>query len=483
LEINPEPSDLGPRAGLPATDPQIKLTIQSFNNLLYAYGIPDTTEDVAWLTALYANLPQTDPDVKGWSAKLVSRLVAGAAQGGANKGMWGPECVNPQYLDKIVAYDTKFVAKHITPLENEIRWETGARAKGRLQQELQAKQRLYEQWQKVYLTWAMAGSSAQNPRGKTVIPASTEDQKNFIFNYSLQVPGQIQDPYHFQFTDLESTCIALLALGEARAAGILPDRTLTPADDRNKAMAKPLDVREQLSDCYRTLKGLRQRSGGWDSCYSAMYHNSCREIPYTSAIPKDAYDKLKAENHWAYNVMGLAGMEYLAGIIGGTEAQRIRKETADYQVKLIQWLLDHTAELDLSHAPAKGDILYFLADVIGSRNPDAQFLWQQLGASGLGEAEDIAMLDVIDDYNSHSARMSLDAERDYFSANKIRPEDLGAEEAANPAAVETMRLHRIRTLGERASLVYFLAKGIRPPVFAAVTSATGTGSSAARHFR
>ena len=464
------------KAGLPATDPQIKLIVQSFNNLLFGYGIPDTTEDVAWLTAVYSNLPQSDPDVKGWSGKLVSKLVSGAAQIGDHKGMWGPVCVNPKYVDELVAFDMKFVAKNITPLENEVRMENGARAKARLQQELAARERLYDQWQQVYLTWAMAGTSAQNPRGQTTIPANTDDQKDHIFNYSLQVPGLVQDAYHFQFTDIDSTCIALFALSEAQAAGILPDRTLVPTDNRGKALAKPVEVRKQLAACCETLKSLRLRTGGWDSCYSSIYQSICREIAYAATFPKDGYGKSKSENHWAFNVMGLAAMEYLARIAGGAEAERMRKESAEYQVTLIQWLLDHTAELDLPNAPASGDMLYFLADVIGSRDPDSQFLWQQIGAIGLGESADIAMLDVIDPYDSSSARMSLQTEQEYYKAHPLNPEVAGTEEAANPAAVETMRQHRIRSLSQRAAITYFLAKGVRQPVFAAVKTASGNGT-------
>jgi len=285
------------KAGLPATDPQIQLTIESFTNLLSAYGIPDTTKDVAWLTALFANLPQDNPAVKEWSEKLVSRLVSGSAQVGDNLGMWGPVCINPKYLDEIFDYDMKFLAKNITPLKNELLMENRERQKIRLEQELQAKEQLHEQWQKAYLTWAMVGTSAQNPRGQTVIPADTDMQQNLIFNYSLKVPGQAQDACHFQFTDLESTSIALMALSEAQAAGILPKLTLTPTNERKKDLAKPLDVQNQLSACYQTLNRLRQKTGGWDSCYSAKYHNTCREITYASTLPKNLYDNIKSENH------------------------------------------------------------------------------------------------------------------------------------------------------------------------------------------
>lgn len=464
------------KAGLPATDPQIQLIIQSFSNLLMAYGIPDTTKDVAWLTALYANLPQDDPIIKEWTEKLVSRLVAGSAQVGDNPGMWGPVCINPKYLDEILDYDAKFAAKHITPLKNDLLMESRDRHKIKLTQELQVKEQLYEQWQKTYLTWAMIGTSAQNPRGQTIIPADTDAQQNLIFNYSLKVPGQAQDGLHFQFTDLESTCIALMALSEIHAAGILPKFTLAPTNERQKELAKPVDVQNQLASCYQTLNRLRRKTGGWDSCYSVKYHNTCREITFTSTLPRNLYDQIKSEDHWAYNVMGIAGMEYLARVIGGPTAQRIRKETSDYQLQLVQWLLEHTADLDIPGAPAKGDILYFLADMIGNRNPDAQFLRQQIGAMGLSRSEKLSMLDGLEGYHSHSARMALDAEGEYFRSDKVRPEDVGIEEAADPNKVQSMMLYRVKDLSERASFTYFIAKGVRQPVFAAVKSGSVNGT-------
>ncbi len=274
------------KAGLPATDPQFQLILQSIHQMLHSYGIPDNTQDVAWLTALYANLPQDDPAVKEWSGKLITRLVTGAAQLGNNRGMWGPVCVNPLYLAEILDFDAKYTAKYITPLQQDLAMEQRERSKERIQEKLTEKQVFYEKWQRIYMTWAMAGTTAEMPRAVTMIPSDSDGHLNSVFNSSLKVPGLVQDPYHFEFTDLESTCIALMALSEVSAAGRMPVLTEVPTDDRGKGMVKPLDVKTQLALSYQTLKRLRQSGGGWDSCFSVKLHKACRDIPYTSCHPR-----------------------------------------------------------------------------------------------------------------------------------------------------------------------------------------------------
>jgi hypothetical protein len=452
------------KAGLPADDPQIQLIYRSFNNLLFAYGIPDTTADVAWLAALYANLPQEDPTVKEWTARLASRLVAGAVQTGDRRGMWGPVCIHPEYVDEMVDYDAKYLAKYITPLQGEIRMEANESRKKRLQQDFNEKQKLYEDWQREYLTWAMAGSAANFPRKMTTLPAETENQRDLFFSYSLQVPGLVQDPYHFQFTDLESTCIALFALNEVHAIGALPEKTLVPLDQRKKPMGKPVDVAETLKACHETLRKLRLADGGWNSCYSGKFHNQCRNIPYSSVLPKNLYDAILPEEHWAYRLMGLAAMDYLAKVVGGSTAQRIREESASAHAGLIKSLLERSAPIDFQTAPGREILRYFLADVIGSRNPDSRFLWQMIGEMGLQESVDIEKLDPMEAYNSHSARAALEAEQKHVIANGSLLESWGME--ADRA--DTMKMSGIRSLSERASITYFLAKGIRPPIFAAI---------------
>lgn len=177
------------KAGLPAEDPQVKLIIRSFHNILYAYGIPDNTADVAWLLALYANLPGDDPHVKEWMPRLISRLVSGASQTGSHSGMWGAVCIHPGFVDELVNSDNRFVAKYLTPLQNEIRMERNERSKNRMEKDYFEKEKIHKDWQIEYMTWAMAGSSANTPRKPTTIPAVTERQKELFFSIRSRFRG------------------------------------------------------------------------------------------------------------------------------------------------------------------------------------------------------------------------------------------------------------------------------------------------------
>jgi hypothetical protein len=463
------------KGGLPATDPQFKMLLGSIHTALDAYGIPDHTYDVAWLTALYANLPKDDPKVQEWSGKLVSKLVAGAAQLGTHKGLWGPLCINPQYMNEIFDFDSKYTAKYITPLQQDLALEQRERSKERIQEKLTEKETLHQKWQTVYMTWAMSGNNASSCRAENTIPSETGGAQHFVFNSSAKIPGLVLDPFHFAFTDIESTCVALMALSEASAAGMIPQMTITPTDDRGKALAKPIDVKTQLATCYQTLKQLRHPTGGWDSCFSALHHKVCRDIPYTSIIPQDTFDKLPSADHWAYHVMGQMSLEYLARIIGGETGQRIKQETAQDQARLMETLLETLRDNALHNAPAKDNLVYFLADLIESRNPDARFLWQQVGVMLLNEPEDLARLEWMESHDSYAAQVALAAEHEFFKNAKLDPEVAQLEPSSNPFLQERVRLKRLKALGTRASTTYFLSKGIRQPVFAAVKPASNHG--------
>lgn len=456
------------QAGVSGDDPQFKLTIQSINNLLYAYGIPDHTTDIAWLSSLYVNLPQDDPAIKYWTERLVSRLISGAAQMGEFKGLWGPLCINPRYINAIARSDEKMYKKYILPLEREIVMETRDRPKKRLQEKFFEINKAYEEWQQIYLTWAMSGSAVNRARFKNIIPAVSKGQKNNTFDYSLEVPGLTQDAYHFQFTDLESTTIALFALHEAKVNNLLPAFTLAPVDVKKRKLGKPIDTAQQLEQCYATLRSLRLKTGGWNACYSGVFHRLCRHIPYLSTLPKTAFSKIKSEPHWSYDIMGLASMDYLAVILGGNPQKAIATTYAPYRVKLIQSLLKKSDALDFDAVPSQNNFLYFLADVISIDSSESQFLRQNIGKRILSRIANDANLTSIECYNTYSATHSLDYEYKYFEPKKDLPKVYYVEGVIFPIEKELMHLHDIRSLSAKASFTYFLNKGIREPLFVSV---------------
>lgn len=165
--------------------------------------------------------------------------------------------------------------------------------------------------------------------------------------------------------------------------------------------------------------------------------------------------------------MGIASMEYLARMIGGDTGLQIRKESAAVHSELVDWLLGQSDAIDFGSAPGGSDLRYFLADLLSGRNPDARFLWQRIGQTDLEESRELVGFDVSEAYNSHSARAGLAAEQEFIAKNVGLLEDWSMEADIE----ETMKMTGILTLSERASITYLLAKGMRPPVFAAIRPA------------
>ena len=70
-------------------------TAQRLADYLDAYGLPDRTWDLAWLTVAFANLPQTVELNKTLTERMVRKLLLGQVTEGPGAGLWGPVAINP----------------------------------------------------------------------------------------------------------------------------------------------------------------------------------------------------------------------------------------------------------------------------------------------------------------------------------------------------------------------------------------------------
>jgi len=88
------------KSGKSTDQPAVGKLADKLNTYLEAYGLPDRTWDVAWLTAAFANLPgeQFDKNTK----RLVGKLLNGQLTDGPGTGLWGPVCVNLPLVSKLV---------------------------------------------------------------------------------------------------------------------------------------------------------------------------------------------------------------------------------------------------------------------------------------------------------------------------------------------------------------------------------------------
>lgn len=155
-------------SGVSAGDPQVESSLNVLTNFLTCFGLPDSTQDLSWLVALYTNLPQDDPARVVLTKSMVSKLVSGCVLKGDHEGLWGTLSVNPVFAQKIATTDAKYAERYLLPIQEEIKEAEEAEneyKKRRLNEELQDKLQAYLVIQDLYRKWALSGQVIFNSRG------------------------------------------------------------------------------------------------------------------------------------------------------------------------------------------------------------------------------------------------------------------------------------------------------------------------------
>jgi hypothetical protein len=185
---------------------------QSLSEKLDAYGIPDTTFDVAWLAAGFTALGK-DSLHAPLGERLVSKLIDGQIrEKGAPRGLWGPVCIHYPYFAKLFAMQGQLHQQLEVELPKMLERATPQ------QQEALAKQG--REMRKVYFAFLKAyrAASSQGTRMMDITRNWQADEQTVLPGLPLYIYNRI-------VADVESTAVALFALAEAEKAGMLPNET------------------------------------------------------------------------------------------------------------------------------------------------------------------------------------------------------------------------------------------------------------------
>ena len=185
---------------------------QSLSDKLDAYGIPDTTFDVAWLAAGFTALGK-DSLHASLAERLVSKLIDGQIrEKGAPRGLWGPVCIHYPYFAKLFVMQGQLHQQLEVELPKMLERATPQ------QQEALAKQG--REMRKVYFQFLKAYRAASS-QGTRMMDIT----RNWQADEQTVLPGLPLYIYNRVVADVESTAVALFALAEADKAGMLPDET------------------------------------------------------------------------------------------------------------------------------------------------------------------------------------------------------------------------------------------------------------------
>jgi len=350
------------KSGVPETHEAVDGLIVSLTQALQGYGEPDTTWDLAWLAAAFSHVE--NPDHHARRDSLLNKLLDGQITTRPARGLWGPVCINMEMLGLFLSHYHAVMAQGQGRPHADREWEIiqlGNLGRRIAQQGIRFSH--IQQWYEL-------GLNEWNVEGRDVI-----------------IEGLPYSIYTETFADLESTAVALFALREAAARGVLPAETRRP--DRAPGRERwPRGERVEaiLERTAQALSQLQAPDGAWPEANIQQPPHPHRALQ-VGGMPAYAKLELPDERTAVSTAYGCAAIERLSGIVGG-EAMRSRyghNLALAYRTR-VMLAERYLAESDMLEPPPFSHFLpeSFVFNLTGFQQADLmseerdRALWQQL---------------------------------------------------------------------------------------------------------
>ncbi len=279
------------KSGVPENHEPVEALTRSLAAAVRGYGAPDTTWDLAWLAAAFAHLDNSD--YHALRDLLLIKLLDGQITTRPARGLWGPVCVNIEMLGLFLAHFQAVMAREQARPnpDNDLQFiELGTLGRLVAQQGLR-----FLDVQK----WYELGLNEWNLDAQDVI-----------------IEGLPYVIYTEMFADLESTAVALFALREAAARGVLPAETQRPAKAPGRqAWPRPERVDGILARTGHALSQLQTPEGGWPEANIQQPVPASRALQIGGLPPFDPLPFPDARSAVS-TVRGGAAIEWLAAAVG-----------------------------------------------------------------------------------------------------------------------------------------------------------------------
>ncbi|OPZ28433.1 MAG: hypothetical protein BWZ02_01312 [Lentisphaerae bacterium ADurb.BinA184] len=227
------------KCGVPPEDELFARTSQRLADYLDAYGLPDRTWDLAWLTVAFSNLPKTGELTQALTRRMVRKLLLGQVTEGSGAGLWGPVAIHPTLLARMIEYERKVYERKVQPWEEKLK-ESPDRE--RYQEKLEEAKALINGFREQYGDIAQQGLQFERLREQAVIPAR-EAAKGRL-GWGVEEGAMHGLPvfiYGETWADVEHTSLVLFALREAQVNGYLPEKVDPPRDLDEGWIGEPVE--------------------------------------------------------------------------------------------------------------------------------------------------------------------------------------------------------------------------------------------------
>lgn len=339
-------------AGVDPSDPAVMNAADHFMSEINAFGRPDETWTLAWMTCLFSVVP--DETYALMARTLAEKLMAGQFTEGPMTGLWGPICVNRPSLAHLIE-ERELISQEYVKAQQKGDEEALQSIQSRLDAIGQS-----INWQSLY--------ARANYEAETYLNIKDD------FGRKASYPGSTEYIFNQCSADLESTAVALYALSVAGKNDRLPDKTLPPLDGKlKKPVVTPRTPASVLVLAMRTVNGAQDPSGKWNSM---NLHGAVRDFDKITSIrglpsTREPFPRLPQTMDVTTTSAGYSCLASTARLTGVEAMQKFTENIARAGMALAEYFdkLKESNEAQGGNVPPF-DALFYAGRPVGSEPPE-----------------------------------------------------------------------------------------------------------------
>ncbi len=315
------------RATQDPSDESVRTIADHLNDIIMNFGLPDTTWDLVWITALFSEMEEKR--FKEMARKSAGKILDGQINHGAADGMWGPVCLNPKVLAESMKIQMKMgaemrdaAAKYsaaYSAAERASKARGGKKADREAQKAETAKAETEDALQEFMKELALVTMTGTE--------SLTVDKKVTLSSHiaaPLQLVGLPQYIYNQTSADTESTALAVFGLMVAARNGCIPPMTEHPKNAKGVPFVPNARASDILQRTLALIVRAQHKTGAFAENNFVLPVTDFNGLPFPGLPPKqETFKPLPMPITLASCVYGLDAVMNTARIFGPSTGARL----------------------------------------------------------------------------------------------------------------------------------------------------------------
>ena len=336
-------------AGLDTGDPTLNQLFEYLADFYNTFGLPDRTWDLAWSICAFAR--SGIQENKDFAKKLAAKLAGGQLQYGEGKGLWGPISIDSFLVKSMLAYNIEHNSDHA---EAKLKFDETGKLSFQNKMDI-----ALEHVRKTNLLKDAYSMILKFPDATYFTAHYLKDPGGVMKD--IRVTGAPYYPFTQANADLESTLLALYALGVAMKHGALPDKTTTLQMEvirSRKSFGRAIPIQTIVGNAAAAIARRQKNTGDFDQMNLIQPVTDYTEDLLIRGVPanRSTFKKLPSHSSLADTAKAIAALEAAAAMGGPNVARGIANNRnaaiARFKPKLADTL--YLGDIDLSKNSTTG---------------------------------------------------------------------------------------------------------------------------------